>query len=568
MRCRRARRLISLYLAPHDAWLSPGERQALEAHLAVCEPCRHDYQSSREVIALLRSHWQISPNTRALLAGVPTRRIPAPSPAFRWVMRAGAAAACLLLCLLGWWQMPHPGAAVVQPERSLVASGSNASRAMAPAAENAEGPPGTGIRTPPGQIDSLVLAGRHQLVMNGGSELTVEPLVENHRIGCLVRLTCGEICVHVEHDGSRFLVETAHGRATITGTTFDVKATATDTTLVVVEGSVGFASWGSLPFGKTQDSTSWRGAAGAVQVKAGQQSTITAASRTPSPPTACDVAALTAWARRNPGGFGASPDALANDLRHWDLPLPAAPWIEVQTDPQEIDGAVWINENRDWFQRQFPWIFALRDALAAEGPGAPAGAPDYPALLLRSGDIWRFAYPPAGAGRQVEPDPNSLLRAAVASGRDETWFRQQAFVREYSTGHTGQATGAAAFERWALTLQAQSAPGAQEVDARALRETLDACTYLVRTRTLALLLLHQDAAGTAAPMRREISASLQEELRILSWCLRLSYELGLGSPGTTSCECSDKVGSLLQGIRELGALEKQTREYQDTPDNR
>ncbi len=520
--------------------------------MAVCRPCRQDCQASREAIALLRGHWQIGADTRALLERVPTRAVPVRTSAVRWGIRIGAAAACLLVGVLSWWQIRDPGILATGPKRSVVPSGGT-SLATGPAYERVSTPSGTRIQMTAGQVESLILGGRHQLVMNAGSRLSVEPLVENSRIGCLVRLDAGEICAHVEHDGSRFVVQTAHGRATITGTVFDVKVTAAGTTLVVAEGSVRFESLEGVP-GTTQ----------MVQVASGQQSVITAALRVPSPPVACDAEALTAWAGTSQGGSRAPADAVASDLRHWELPLPAVPWAEVQTDPNRIDAAAWIRRNREWFRQQFPWIFDLRDALVTGGYGPPANIPDYPALLLRSGDIWGFAYLQAGADRQIEPDPNGLLRVAREYGRDESWLRRQSFLAAYATGRPQHATGAAAFEQWVQDLQAKSNWRLQEMGSRELHETFDACTYLVQTRTLALLALNQGLGGMTGPVRREMSALLQEELRILSWCLRLSYELGLGWPGVSSCECSDKIGSLLQGIRELGELEKQMREHQGT----
>jgi ferric-dicitrate binding protein FerR (iron transport regulator) len=531
------------------------ERQALEAHLAVCEPCGRDYQASRKAIALLRQHWPIGADTNAFQEEVRTRRIPLRASAVRWAIRVTAAAACLLVGVLGWWQIPGAGTPPTRPQYPPVSS-DDTSLAPGPAYERVNTPSGTRIQTATGHVESLVLGGRHQLVMNADSRLSVEPLVENGRIGCLVRLDAGEICAHVEHDGGRFVVETAHGRATITGTVFDVKVMAAGTSLVVVEGSVRFESLAGTG-----------GATRTVRVAAGQQSTITAASRLPSPPAACDAAALTAWAGMSRGGFRPPAEALANDLPRWELPLPAAPWVEVQTDPDGIDAAAWIEQHREWFRQQFPWIFELRDALAAEDRGPSPDSPDYPALLLRSGDIWRFAYPQAGPTRQVEPDPNGLLRAAMAYGHDKSWLQRQSFFARYVTDRPQHATGAAAFEQWVENLQAKSNRRSQEIGSRELHETLEACSYLVATRTLALLALNQGLGDMTPSVKRELSALLQEELRILSWCLRLSYELGLGWPAVSSCECSDKIGSLLQGIRELGELEKQMKERQKTLGN-
>jgi anti-sigma factor RsiW len=66
MTCRKAQLLIGLYLAPAGG-LSPKERQALEAHMAVCERCRRDCEESATGIALFQKHWHISEDTQALI---------------------------------------------------------------------------------------------------------------------------------------------------------------------------------------------------------------------------------------------------------------------------------------------------------------------------------------------------------------------------------------------------------------------------------------------------------------------------------------------------------------------
>jgi hypothetical protein len=395
-------------------------------------------------------------------------------------------------------------------------------------------------------------------VMNAGTRLSIVPLAENNRVGCLVSLALGEICVRAEHDGNPFVVRTAHGWATITGTTFDVKATATDTTLVVAEGSVRFESL-RRPFPATS------GDKAAVQVEAGQQSTIAASSLLPSTPRACNARALTAWARANRGALQAAERTPAGDLSVHELPLLAVPWVEVQTDLDRIDYAARIEQKREWFQQQFPWIFELRDALRAENRRPPGDTLDYSVLLMQSGDIWRFAYPRADASRQVEQDPNGLLRAAVQYGRDELWLERQGLVVPPATGRGRQATGEAAFEQWVRTIETDADLHGQDVDWRVLRETLDACRYLVETRTLAILWLSRDPGGMAPSAKREVSALLREELRTLARCVRLSYELGLDWSGASPCECPDRLGALLEEISKLGRVEKQVRERREIP---
>ena len=66
MRCNKAKKLISLYVAPDGPWLSPKDHQALEVHMEVCESCREDCRESREVIGILQNCWTESNSADAL----------------------------------------------------------------------------------------------------------------------------------------------------------------------------------------------------------------------------------------------------------------------------------------------------------------------------------------------------------------------------------------------------------------------------------------------------------------------------------------------------------------------
>jgi hypothetical protein len=85
-------------------------------------------------------------------------------------------------------------------------------------------------------IKTLLINGKNKMVMNIGTSLSIEQLTINSNLGCLVKLDSGEIYTHVEHDGNPFIVDTVNCQAVITGTTFDIKAKNTKTTLIVSEG--------------------------------------------------------------------------------------------------------------------------------------------------------------------------------------------------------------------------------------------------------------------------------------------------------------------------------------------
>lgn len=174
------------------------------------------------------------------------------------------------------------------------------------------------------ELKTLVINGKHRLMMNTNTVLAVKSLVEHRNIGCQVKLVSGQFYTHVQHDGNPFIVDTAHGQAVITGTTFDIKATDDSTTLVVSEGTVQFES---------QE--------GVVNVTAGQTSEIVGQSA-PSIPLSCNTAELTAWAT----GYKPEPalaQAGSND-DDWYLAL------SLGKEPivlEETDYGSWVEQKRD-----------------------------------------------------------------------------------------------------------------------------------------------------------------------------------------------------------------------------
>ena len=313
----------------------------------------------------------------------------------------GAIAACLTIAALGRWLFSSKQAPVAQIGGQVASSAGGTGLTIESSHDGARVSPGAVIQTSGGEVKSLIVRGKHQVVMNASTRLSIEPLADKGGTACLVSLARGEIYVQVEHDGRPFLVQTPYGRAVITGTTFDVQATEAGTTLVVVEGSVRFDS-----------------DEGAVQVLAGQQSRIAVASAPPSVPTACDAVALTVWA-----GAGENLGPMAQDFRPEDflpdglLPLPSP---GTRTELKSISCEAWVRQNREWFRRQFPDLFRLQEALGREGVEV-----DYPDLLLNVGCSLPICLsagrpgPALGSGRGgAAPSGESLWqRPALAGGQ-------------------------------------------------------------------------------------------------------------------------------------------------------
>ena len=532
MRCRKAKALISLYLAPRGSGLSSRSRQALEAHMAVCEPCRRDCREGQEVTALLRQYWQISEDTRALLEGA---RPPGQNQAFgrtiglhwsfsraaAWTM---AAAACLVLAVLGWWAIPNRGTSRTGPKGPVVSSGENTPLVIESTDDGRRIAAGAAIQTSAQHLKSLVLNGRHQVVMNGGTSLSVEPLVEQGRTGCLVNLAVGEIYVHVEHDGRPFLVRTLYGQAVITGTTFDVRATQAGMTLMVVEGRVQFESEG-----------------GVVQVIAGQQSLIATASAPPGAPTTCDAIALTAWAGADRRMAHVARDISPKEALPDDLPL--FPSAAVLTDLEGVRYAQWLVQNRDWFERQFPDLFRLKQALVQEGVEV-----DYSDLLLESALVWQFAYPPAGPDRLLVPEEAAILKAAHCHGKDLPWLKDRGLLPLVTAATDRQKRMGEAFTLWQNEL-AMVVDSGKEVPRELLLDSLHACIYLRQTRSLIWLAIEADRYSVPNLVQMQLQTLLQTEVTLADCAVSDVLRLLTTERSLLACD-SDAYRQLVQRLYE------------------
>ena len=490
MDCKEAQILLIPYLTG-ELELGSEQCRELEAHLASCPACREECDSSKwglefierhkaqfaEVLEgverskaaeqeeLLRSWQDINAKLDKIeVRGRQEKRILALRTP--WKVAVAAAAACLVIglsiCLM--LSDPQSSERLVSQQGSLPLAASvkiellsEGGRISLPASEE--------ISTSADELKTLIINGRHRLTMNANSALLVEPLEQDARLGCMVRLSCGEIFARVEHDGDPFVVSTAHGRAVITGTTFDVRVTDDNTTLVVAEGMVEFESENGL-----------------VRVKSGQISQI-AAQSAPTEPAPCNATELTAWARSHEIETALAkikPFSDAYDLT--DLWLSAS---SGRIDLEAIDYDDWVEKKRDWFEREFPWIFEIQRALAKEGTEV-----DYPELLLKSGQILRFAYPAASPRWLCAVGVDWLLELADVYGRDRQWLLTN--VPASGSAITGSASakkqvfGLEAFEKWADQIKdGRQSPNGLASDT--LLYSLHAGVYLANTRTLAWL---------------------------------------------------------------------------------
>ncbi len=343
--------------------------------------------------------------------------------------------------------------------------------------------------TSTGQFKTLLINDKHRLMMNTNTVLTVEPFVENSDIGCLVKLASGRIYTHVEHDGNPFIVDTAHGQAVITGTTFDVKVTDNSMTLIVSEGTVQFES---------QE--------GAVNVTAGQTSEIVGQSA-PSIPLSCNTAELTAWATGYKPGPALAQTESSTDLWHLSLPLGKEPIILEETNYES-----WVEQKRDWFEQEILWIFQLREALAKEGIEV-----DYPKLLIKTGDVWQFICLGVSPALFSVVDFDSLLKTASDYDFDKHWLLKNVSAAKYAfekpvlSGNSF--TGLKAFERWLGYLDET-----KKLKPPTPIYSYHARKYLTNTRSLIWFVVKGGQYDLTNEERAEVLTLLQEEVRIACIC--------------------------------------------------
>ena len=386
MDCKQAQDLMAPQMlgdfAPDSA-----EFRGLEAHMSRCPACRREYQEIQRTLEFIEQHKaefahafeereanrrrqdaEFRRKWKKLEGKLDDLELQEQRASMRkWLWRGAAVAACGVLAVSTWsllsrQSIPHGGrdrsggyvtSAATPAVKIELISGDRRVAILA----NQE------ISTGAGEIKTLIINDRHRMVMNVNTMLAVEPLLHANHIGCRVNLSAGEVFAQVEHDGNPFVVNTPHGQAIITGTTFDVKATDSSSVLVVSEGAVRFAS-----------------DRGSANVTAGHISRI-GSNLGPTIPVTCDAEELTAWATQHKHESTVT-------LSEPDLDLGYLPLSFLGTEPialEEVDYNGWVEENRDWFRQQFPWIFQLKEALAEKGINV-----DYPELLVTTGDIWQF----------------------------------------------------------------------------------------------------------------------------------------------------------------------------------
>jgi hypothetical protein len=556
-----------LLMVPHILGdLDPGTIRCLElqAHLLSCQFCAEEYEGSKQTIEFIKAHkaefaeafeslerqkaaeqQEIKRSWQAIQAKLAQIEAQEKQAKFhRFIVGVSAAAACIIIGISVWLTLlnskmfdkptPEQVASVPAPFIKIELL-SDAGNIIIPA--------GTEIKTTADELKTLTINDNHRMVLNANTTLSIRSFEQDSQFGCTVKLASGEIFAHVEHDGNLFVVSTAHGKAIITGTTFDVKVANNSTTLVVTEGTVRFES------GK-----------GFATVGAGQFSKIIARSA-PTKPVLCNTAELTTWATDHQLKTAlARLDSFSDVYDLSDL------WVSAVSGPinlETLNYEDWVEEKRDWFKREFPWIFQLKDALTKEGIEV-----DYPKLLIQSGDIWQFVYPEASSGRIPVLNPDSLYGTTSKYGFNEQWLLQNVptpkSIIDSSVGAKGKFTGLKAFEKWITRLEeARESP--EEIDPDTVRYSLHASVYLVNTRTLLWLSIRNSQYGFKISDKADVLGQLQSEVNaahnLTNKTIKLLSKSCQGQP-CDEREYKQLIDEVIDCINTILGIEKRTPEYE------
>jgi hypothetical protein len=549
MDCKEAQILF----APHimgDLEHGPGFYSQLEAHLLSCQACRERYGIRNQTIAFIEQHKVIfaealrTPEEKKAAEKeeieLSWKRIEArldelevqerkekQAKFHRLVVRVSAIAACLVVGIstfLTYSIYLKPKTALKPSVRiELVSDNGNI---LIPADRQI---------VSSDELKTLIIDGRHRMVMNTNTILAVESLRENDNTGCLVKLDTGRIYAHVEHEGDPFIVDTVHGKAVITGTTFDVKVTDESTTLVVSEGTVQFES-----------------EKGVVKVAAGQTSEIVGQSA-PSIPLSCNIAELTAWAtgdKAKPALAQVESNAHPGEL---SLSLRKEPIIL-----EETDYTTWVEQKRGLFKQNFPWIFQLKDALAQEGIKV-----DYPELLIKSGDVWQFVCLDVVPPRFSVVDFDSLLKTASNYGFGKQWLlanvpiAKSALERPALSGN--RFTGLKAFERWFDYLDETT-----ELKPPTPIYSYHACKYLAETKSLIWFAVRDGQYDLKDQERIDILALLQEEVTAACKCQNeVLYPKEEPKPSCCTDKYQEMTDTIVGHITTMKVVEEMITEHEN-----
>jgi ferric-dicitrate binding protein FerR (iron transport regulator) len=498
---------------------------AVGVHLEACPACAEECEQTRWLIGLIRNHADLfaehdecAPSSRPETVACPSHmtieagwedlkhRIPELAHLekrqkrltfFRRIRSVAAIAASLAVVVtLGWMVLSN---SPVQPP--VAVSGTVQPKAFAERVSSSGRQPlpfGQSVTTSE-ERQEVLLGGMHRVVINTDTSVTFEAATIGGQIRYDLQLARGELYVEVI-PGHPVTVKTPNAHLIITGTKFDVRYDNHQTDLTLVKGSVRFNPLDS--------------AERFVDVTTGHVSTVTGQSA-PTPPREIDALAATAWARDL-----ALSNAIAHAQPNGDLNRLDSirdTWLQSKPlDLDSIDYVNWRDDHRDWFSRQFPWIFQLQKALEKEGVEV-----GYHELLIQSDDLWRFSYLQNQPSRFSILSFDSLLKSTSYYGFDKGWLPENVTAAKYalvnSTLPDETIDLLSAFKQWNNIFKtSQQSP--TTVDYDILEHLFRASIYVANTRSLLWFAVKNGNYPLTDKEQSEVLALLQQQVNAVIIC--------------------------------------------------
>ena len=483
---------MNLHLG-NDPSLTDRDRATFQFHIEHCHKCADEYEGAKWVIGLVKKYarpedFHQSTNPKMKDSDTSKPKLDAHDKQKRrkrWLNRkrnktfkwAGtvALAACVILSVCLTWN-------VFTGRKNLAdKSLKNISKTTLPLSNDSFKPIAELI-TPQGKTplqfnqqitagdspQEILLGGMHRVVMNSNTAatFTTEPVYieTERRTRYAIQLSKGDIYVEVV-PGHPFSVRTLNALLKITGTKFNVTADSNETKLTLLKGSVRFSN--------LSDVNEF------VDVAAGYSSLIKGQSL-PETPLHTNALTATAWAR----------DFIMGNTLAQIQPCLDEDFLEsirnswMQTTPPDlnkIDYEKWRDDHRDWFKKQFPWIFEIQTFLY-EHHNIEA---DYISLLMISGDIWQFHYP-RSLGKSI-PIYNPCLIDRLATHYDVTFEQFESFAGPNNLPSTKPSeVYQASLVNWHTAI-ANASQNTGDMSGDLLLFNLRAGQYLTNTRTAAYL---------------------------------------------------------------------------------
>ena len=227
---------------------------------------------------------------------------------------------------------------------------------------------------------------------------------------------------------------------------------------------------------------------------------------------------------------------------------------------EAIDYEAWVEEKRDWFKREFPWIFQLKDALTRGGIEV-----DYPELLIQSGDIWQFAYPPVSAYQLSVLNRDSLLKTGLRYGYDKQWLLENINTAKYTVDDVSVADNRfsrlGAFDEWVNCFE-KARKSSEGLASSVLLQSLHASTYLANTRTLVWLSIKTGTQSFKEIDETGLLELLQSDVNISNSLTRKVVNLVVKSQRQPYCEYPEPAEEMIEDISAIASIEKRILEHE------